>query len=57
MWWFSSIGKQGGRQLLAEAGYRLHAVFTFSEVLHILQEAEKINVDEVTAVHTYLATS
>jgi uridine monophosphate synthetase len=48
---------QGGRQIIEEAGYHLHAILTMAEVLETLETAGKMSGEQVTAVNTYLATT
>jgi uridine monophosphate synthetase len=47
---------QGGRQIIEEAGYHLHAILTMAEVLETLETAGKMSGEQVTAVKNYLAT-
>ena len=46
--------EQGGREELAEAGYRLHAVLRLSEVLDLLVEAGRISGERRDEVASYL---
>lgn len=47
--------EQGGRENLAAAGYRLHAVFRLSEMLESLHQAGRISAEQVAVVRNYLA--
>jgi len=47
--------EQGGRQALANRGYRLHAVLTLGEVLRVLHDAGKIDTATLNRVQAYLA--
>ncbi len=46
--------EQGGRENLAEAGYRLHAVLQLSDILETLQAAGRVSTTQVAAVKEYL---
>jgi uridine monophosphate synthetase len=46
--------EQGGREALAEQGYRLHAALQMSEILHVLHEADQISADQVASVHRFI---
>lgn len=46
--------EQGGPQNLAAAGYTLHAVITFTEVLDVLRLENRISEEEYRAVKSYL---
>jgi orotate phosphoribosyltransferase len=46
--------EQGGREALAEKGYRLHAALKMSEILQILRQAERISAEQMAAVQNYL---
>jgi uridine monophosphate synthetase len=48
---------QGGREIIEQAGCRLHAVLTLMDVLEALEQSGKISQEQVTAVQTYLATT
>lgn len=47
--------EQGGRQLLESKGYRVHTLFTISEVCQMLQEDGKLTDDEVERIQDFLA--
>ncbi|HEU4754298.1 MAG TPA: orotate phosphoribosyltransferase [Armatimonadota bacterium] len=49
--------EQGGRQALAQHGYRLHAVFTLREVLEALHRRGAIPEETYRAVSDYLAAA
>lgn len=49
--------QEGGRKILAEAGYHLHAAFKLTEILQVLHQKERISMEEVTAVKDYLGLS
>ena len=49
--------EEGGREILAEKGYRLLAAFKLTEILTILRRQEKISMKELTAVTNYLGLS
>jgi len=44
--------KQGGQEAITQAGYRFHAVFTLSELLSLLQKANRISQETVDMVNT-----
>jgi uridine monophosphate synthetase len=46
--------EQGGRENLAERGYRLYAALKLPEILDTLYEAGRISVEQVTEVKRYL---
>ncbi len=46
--------EQGGEALLAERGYRLHAVFTLSTILQVLEAEGKLNPTTVRSVKQFL---
>ncbi len=46
--------EQGGREVLSQQGYRLHAALRLSEILNTLYEADQISAEQVNAVRTYL---
>ncbi|HXV99217.1 MAG TPA: orotate phosphoribosyltransferase, partial [Anaerolineae bacterium] len=46
--------EQAGAKNLAEAGYRLHAVLSLSEILETLHQAGRISAEQVTTVKEYL---
>ena len=46
--------EQGGREELAEAGYRLHAVLCLSEMLDLLVKAGRISGARRDEVASYL---
>jgi uridine monophosphate synthetase len=46
--------EQGGDKYLADKGYQLHAVLRLSEILETLYRTEKITVEQLTTVKTYL---
>jgi uridine monophosphate synthetase len=46
--------EQGGREELAEAGYRLHALLGLGEMLDILVKAGRIDAGQRAEVATYL---
>lgn len=47
--------QQGGKELLESKGYRVHTLFTISEVVSILKEVEKLTDDEVARINDFLA--
>jgi uridine monophosphate synthetase len=47
--------QQGGLQNLAAAGYRLHAALTLSQIVAVLEAANRITSGQAAAVCTYLA--
>ena len=49
--------QEGGREALAEAGYRLHAVFRLSEILEILRQEDQISAEQLTVVKNYLKST
>ncbi|MCJ7549557.1 MAG: bifunctional orotidine-5'-phosphate decarboxylase/orotate phosphoribosyltransferase, partial [Anaerolineae bacterium] len=48
--------EQGGRNRLAEAGYRLHAVLTLGDILKALYAEHRIDDATLHRVQTYLAS-
>ena len=48
--------EQGGREELAAAGYRLHAVLRLDEMLDLLVEAGRISAGQRDAVRAYLSS-
>ncbi len=46
--------EQGGRETLAERGYRLHAALRISEILDVLYESGQIHTDQYDTVKKYL---
>lgn len=49
--------QSGAKEALAKAGYRLHAVFTLSELLDGWEKSGKVPVDQIIAVREFLALS
>ena len=49
--------EQGGRKLLEDAGYRLHAVFTLREVLEALLRGGAIDQARFDEVSAYLESA
>lgn len=47
--------QQGGKELLEQKGYRVHTLFTITEVVEILKEVEKLTDDEVERINDFLA--
>ena len=47
--------QQGGKELLEQKGYRVHTLFTITEVVKILHEAGEIDAEQVAAIHDFLA--
>jgi uridine monophosphate synthetase len=46
--------EQGGKEILAEKGYRLHSVFTLRQVLEALRRQKAISDELYTTVSEYL---
>ncbi|MBP7174516.1 MAG: orotate phosphoribosyltransferase, partial [Cloacibacterium sp.] len=46
--------QQGGKELLESKGYRVHTLFTISEVVEILKEVEKLTDEEVARINDFL---
>ncbi len=46
--------EQGGREILAQKGYRLHAALRLSEILNTLYEAEQLSAEQVSTVRSYI---
>ena len=46
--------QQGGKELLESKGYRVHTLFTISEVVEILKEVEKLTHEEVARINDFL---
>ena len=49
--------QSGASEDLAESGYRLHAIFTLSQLLNYWQTAEMISEDQVAAVQKFISVS
>lgn len=49
--------EQGGREILAQRGYRLHAALRITDILNVLHDSEQISEEQVTAVKNYLEAS
>ena len=47
--------QQGGKELLEQKGYRVHTLFTITEVVKILHEAGEIDNEQVARIHDFLA--
>jgi len=47
--------EQGGRRLLAEAGYKLHSIGTLSQILEYLKSVNKIDNDLYNKVKDFIA--
>ncbi len=47
--------QQGGKELLEQKGYRVHTLFTITEVVKILHEAGEIDDEQVAKIHDFLA--
>lgn len=47
--------QQGGKELLEEKGYRVHTLFTISEICDILKEENKLSEDEIERIQDFLA--
>ncbi len=47
--------QQGGKELLEQKGYRVHTLFTITEVVKILHEAGEIDAEQVAVIHDFLA--
>lgn len=47
--------QQGGKEILEEKGYRVHTLFTISEVCSMLQEEGHLSDDEVQRINDFLA--
>ena len=47
--------EQGGRETLAQKGYRLHATLRLSEILDVLYDAGHITAEQVTQVRNYIS--
>jgi uridine monophosphate synthetase len=45
----------GGRELMAENGYRLHSVLTLPDMLDYWENANKVPAAQIAAVRTFLA--
>lgn len=46
--------EQGGKEALAQAGYKLHSIFRFSEMLEMYVETEKISQAQYDEISEYL---
>ena len=46
--------QQGGKEMLESKGYRVHTLFTISEVCTILKEEGHLSDDEVARIHDFL---
>jgi len=47
--------EQGGKQLLESKGYRVHTLFTISEIVKLLKEENHLTDDEVERINDFLA--
>jgi len=47
--------QQGGKELLEQKGYRVHTLFTITEVVEILHKAGEIANEQVARIHDFLA--
>ena len=47
--------EQGGKEMLESKGYRVHTLFTISEVCRMLKEEGHLTDDEVTRINDFLA--
>ena len=47
--------QQGGKELLEQKGYRVHSLFTITEVVEILHKAREIDNEQVARIHDFLA--
>ena len=47
--------QQGGKELLEQKGYRVHTLFTITEVVKILHEVGEIDNEQVAKIHDFLA--
>jgi len=47
--------EQGGKQLLENKGYRVHTLFTISEIVKLLKEENHLTDDEVERINDFLA--
>lgn len=47
--------EQGGKQILEQKGYRVHALFTISECIQILREEKEISDDEILQIQNFLS--
>ena len=48
--------ESGAREALAESGFRMHAVFTLSELLDIWEQAGDVETGQIAAVRAFLAS-
>jgi uridine monophosphate synthetase len=46
--------EQGGKKHLTEKGYKLHAVFTITEMIDVLQQADKLEIAMATKVKEFI---
>ena len=46
--------QQGGKELLEQKGYRVHTLFTITEVVEILHKAGEIDNEQVARIHDFL---
>jgi orotate phosphoribosyltransferase len=49
--------EQGGRKKLSDQGYRLHAIFTISELLEVLEQEEKVHPSTTKTVREFIASN
>lgn len=47
--------QQGGRELLESKGYRVHTLFTISEVCNLLNAENKLTSEEIARINDFLA--
>jgi uridine monophosphate synthetase len=46
--------EQGGKRRIEERGYHLHALLNMGELLTVLEEEERVDVEKIRAVQTFL---
>jgi len=49
--------ESGAREALAEAGYRMHALFTLSQLLDHWETTQRLPSEQIAAVRTFLQTT
>jgi uridine monophosphate synthetase len=47
--------EQGGKKHLQEKGYNIHCIFTISEILEILRQAKKIDLQSIETVQKFIS--
>jgi len=46
--------EQGGKETLENRGYKVHTLFSISEILEILEQEKKLNKEDLSRIHDFL---